>query len=102
MTCPKVIPKLWGEARSFSKAKTAPSSDLITISSPLTSPQALSPLEDIEDADGQVAEGEDQQHHHQHLGCLPSSAHLLHLRQEGPGPRLGLCAQASPRLLRLV
>lgn len=65
-------------------------------------PLVLSPLEDIEDTDGQVAEGKHQQHHHQHLGRLPASSHLLHLGQEGPGPRRGLCAEALSLVLRLV
>lgn len=66
------------------------------------SPRTRSPLEDVEDTDGQVAEGKDQQHHHQHLGRLPPRPRLLHLSQEGPGPGRGLCAQALALLGRLV
>lgn len=69
---------------------------------PAATPHVLSPLEDIEDTDGQVAEGKDQQHHHQHLGRLPPSPHLLHLGQEGTGPRRGLCTRALPLVLQLV
>lgn len=66
------------------------------------SPHVFSPLKDIEDTDGQVAEGKDQQHYHQHLGCLPPGTHLLHLSQEGPGPRQRFCTGVLPLLFGLV
>lgn len=57
-------------------------------------PHVSSPFKDIEDTDGQITECKNQQNHHQHLGSLPPSSHLLHLGQEGSGPGLGLCTQA--------
>lgn len=43
------------------------------------------PLEHVEHADGQVAEREHQQHHHEHARRLPARAHLLELGGGGAG-----------------
>lgn len=75
-------------------------SSLLTLPLPtLIAPHVLSPLEDIEDTDGQVAEAKTSS------TTISILAVFLELASASPqpsaGPRLGLCTQALPLVLQL-